>query len=47
MWQISIRFYNSVVLNNLNQGGLNKKGVQLDLYTIFSIFIFIELYLFA
>ena len=30
-----------------NQGGLNKKEIQLNLCNIFSIFIFNELYLFA
>ena len=33
--------------SSFNQGGLNKKEIQLNLCNIFSIFMFNELYLFA
>ena len=33
--------------HEFNQGGLNKKEIQLNLCNIFSIFIFNELYLFG
>ena len=32
---------------NIDQGGLNKKEIRLNLCTIFSVFVFNEFYLFA
>ena len=41
------KFRNIHDKDGLNQGGLNKKEIQLNLCNIFSIFIFNELYLFS